>query len=132
MSFVDWPGELRVGVPPIDSDHEELVATLNELHEVLASGGGRDGADLLLRFIRLARDHFGREEAFMAGHHYPAAAEHAREHVELLTVLSFLLDAMREAQAPLDAGALAHIRQWLCGHIENSDAALAHFVLRKG
>ena len=132
MNFVEWPGDMRVGIPQIDADHEGLVETLNDLHEVLSSGaGGRDGADLLLRFIRLSKEHFRREEEIMAEHGYPALAEHEREHGELMTVLSFLLDAVRTEQAMLEAGTLDYIRRWLCGHIENSDAALAAFILRR-
>lgn len=132
MSFVDWPGNLPVGVPAIDADHEALVRILNDLHEIVVTGsGGRDGADLLLRFVRRARNHFRREEDLMAAHGYPATAAHRQEHAELLTVLSFLLDAVRTGQAMLDADALDYLRRWLCGHIENSDTAVAHFLLRR-
>ncbi|HYD68373.1 bacteriohemerythrin [Azospirillum sp.] len=132
MSYVDWPGQLPLGVPELDEDHRELVDTLNGLHDTLAAGTcGRDAASLLLRFVRLAREHFGREEALMAERGYPAAAEHGREHGELLSVLSFMLDAVRTGQAGLDERTLDHVRRWLCGHIENSDAALARFLVRR-
>ena len=131
MSYLEWPGGLPHGVPEMDEDHRALVETLNDLHETLAAAYGRDAASLLLRFVRLAREHFGREEALMADRGYPAAAEHGREHGELLSVLSFMLDAVRTGQAGLDGHALDHVRRWLCGHIETSDAALANFLVRR-
>ncbi|HYF88331.1 bacteriohemerythrin [Azospirillum sp.] len=133
MSYVDWPGELALGIPAMDEDHRHLVETLNELREtLLVAPSRRDAAGLLLQFVRIAREHFGREEALMAERGYPAAIEHGHEHGELMAVLSFMLDAVRTGQANLDSDTLDHVRRWLCGHIENSDASLASFLVRHG
>jgi len=131
VSFIDWPGELRIGVAELDREHEQLVRIINDLHDVASSAQhGRDVAGVLLDLVRHTREHFQHEEAFMARCAYSAAAEHAREHGELLVIFSHLLGAMSAEKARLDPDTLEYIRRWLCSHIENSDAALARFALR--
>ena len=42
MSLILWKDEFSVGVDEVDHEHRELVALINQLHDDMSEGAGRD------------------------------------------------------------------------------------------
>lgn len=43
--FIEWTGELSVGIEEIDEQHKVLVDLINEIHEVIHQRRGSDVAN---------------------------------------------------------------------------------------
>lgn len=42
MTYITWNNELSVGNAFIDKDHHKLIDFINELHDAMAQGKGKD------------------------------------------------------------------------------------------
>ena len=42
MALLSWTEELRTGIDIIDSQHKELIAKVNALHEAMKVGKGKE------------------------------------------------------------------------------------------
>lgn len=123
--MLTWSSEYETGVQSIDSDHRQLVRSLNELEKAIAEGQGSARIGSLLSFLeKYAAEHFTREEACMHRHQCPVAAVNKAAHGQFLA--KFEAARQRVAQAPA-AGALVAIQthrelcDWMVNHILRVD-----------
>ncbi|MGB9912684.1 MAG: hemerythrin, partial [Candidatus Kapaibacteriota bacterium] len=42
MAFIEWNDNYSVGVSIIDNQHKQLIRIINELHEGMGTGKGKD------------------------------------------------------------------------------------------
>ena len=77
---LQWTSTLAVGVPELDSQHQELFRRIDRLLDAVLRQD-RSEAGRLLEFLGgYVRDHFAAEERLMAEVSYPDAERHVREH----------------------------------------------------
>ena len=78
---VPWSDALNIGIPEIDSQHQGLVDTINELWEaIVRKAEESDVARILDELQRYVVSHFTAEEALMRVQGYPRFEEHREEH----------------------------------------------------
>lgn len=123
---------LFLGIPPIDRQHGELVAMINETQEILEQE--RDGNDLvqiLNRLNALCIEHFTTEEGLMREADYPGLSQHKQMHDGSLE-RAFDFDSARLGRDP-QAGRdlLQLLRDWLLAHI-HADREMAGFLKARG
>jgi hemerythrin len=134
MPFIAWSDRLSVGVEPVDADHKQLIAMINELYDGIVAGRSKEiVGGILDRLVEYTEFHFAREEEFFARTGYPDAAIHTREHNELRVWAL-------KAQAQFRDGALAapslevmnYLKDWLFDHILGSDMSFGPHLNAKG
>lgn len=121
MPQLQWTDALALGLPEMDSTHQEFVALLAQVVNA------PDDALLPLwrELVAHTDDHFAREDRWMQSTGFAASNCHSNQHQVVLQVL-------REGDKRGSAGELAVVRQmadelgsWFPMHAQAMDAALA-------
>lgn len=126
MAYFAWTDELKVGNAFIDSDHQKLIKLINELHEAMALGRGKEVlGKTLSELIRYTQEHFKREEEHMQRAAYADYAAHKQEHDKLIKEAVALQTKFNGGNGMLSVQVSAFLRDWLVGHIMKVDKKLA-------
>ncbi len=129
MPFIEWNEKLTIGHAQIDSQHQQLVRMVNELHDAMAAGKGRDLLKPLLdRLVQYTRTHFAAEESFMQQSRYPDYAEHKGQHETLTRQVVELKQQFDAGSKHLSIDVMNFLRRWLQDHIMNSDRKVAQHI----
>ena len=143
MDFIPWSDDYLTGVAEVDADHRRLFALVNRLHARVrgAAEGAGDGVDepapgltdpvatALAALADYVEYHFAREEEVMENAGYPDLIAHMNRHRNLARTVRSLVTMHAENPAqPLGDDVLAFLKDWLTGHIIESDMAYVPFV----
>lgn len=125
MSLLQWRDEYSVGVPSVDHEHQELIATINRLHDAMRTSADHDRVvDALCDIFAQISAHFALEEKIMRDAHYSAYPEHKLDHETLLDELRDIMDSVDE-QGRYDEGELSQdLDRWFSDHFRTHDAKL--------
>lgn len=134
MALVAWSEQLSVGVVSIDEQHKKLVSLLNQLHDGMLSGKGRDALGAVLKgLIDYTRTHFKYEEDLFARTGYPDAASHKRDHTDLVQrVIEIQQKYNTSGPSALTIPVMNFLKDWLTNHIQGSDRRYAPHLSAKG
>jgi len=124
--MIQWNETLATGHAMVDTDHKQLIDSLNQLEDSLRDGAGKENIGKLLDFLnRYTRDHFAREEAHMKKIGCPAYNENCREHTLLISRLDVWLERLqRGTSITLVLEVHREIANWIRGHILKTDCKL--------
>jgi len=132
MAIAKWSDELTTGVFEVDNQHKQLIKMINDLHEALSQGKGKDITEEAINFLsNYVAEHFQAEEKLMLKHGYVGFVAHKREHEKF--IMDFT-DLVKEYYSTGSASFFAitlqkSIVQWLVNHIMKVDKAMAKFVI---
>ncbi len=134
MALIEWSEQLSVHVVDFDSDHQRLIAILNNLWEASEERRGHEVIEAILAdLVEYTRTHFAREEDMFARWDYPGAALHKQAHARLLATAGDLLDKFRADRSETVADEVFEfLRDWLVKHILGDDALYANFFRNLG
>lgn len=130
--LIVWGDQLKVGLPLIDNQHEQLIALANQLYLAMKAQRGREVLNQL--FVDLANYtiwHFDTEEKLMLENGFPNAAAHFHEHAELKRTVSELGKKAKHKQLEVTLETMNFLRDWLSRHINHTDRRLAEFIIAK-
>ena len=126
-----WEENMKVGVPVIDEQHEELFLQFEKLSKAVIEGGGSEGIGKLLSYLKeYAVSHFTNEENLMALYKYPGIEEQRKQHAifkgYVNTLEEMLMKAVptREIAIKIDATLV----RYFINHVRNLDAKMADFI----
>lgn len=133
MPLFQWNDTFSVSVSLFDGQHKELIAIINKLYDAMKEGKGKTVLrDIFRDLISYTVMHFSAEENLMQQHHYPARIEHMEQHRQLT-------DKVKELQSKFDDGnmfvtieVLEFLKNWLTGHIMETDKKYSLFFNEKG
>jgi hemerythrin len=128
-----WSDTYSVKIGIIDMQHKNLVNILNELHQAMVSGQGKQYLGKVLSdLIKYTQVHFKTEESFMQSHQYPEYTYHQSEHDHLTrTVLDFQGKFQRN-EVGLTIELMEFLKDWLVKHILGSDKKYGPFLNAHG
>ncbi len=133
MSLIAWDDSLSVNVAEIDRQHQKLVAMINELHDAMKSGKGKDVMGKILSgLISYTDTHFKAEENYFVQFKYPDAASHIKEHVAFVKKVSDFQHDFEAGRLTVSIDTLYFLRDWLQGHIKGTDKKYSSFFHEKG
>lgn len=133
MSFFTWKDEYSVRIREIDDQHKKLVAMINELHQALATGKGRDVlGNILQQLIDYTRYHFSSEERLMEKYDYPGYVEHKEIHARLTDKVLELQKEFESSDVKRSIEVARFLQDWLNKHILQTDKAFGPFLTKKG
>jgi len=122
-----------VQVSRFDREHQMLFQTVNELHEALSKGQGKDVVGKVLdRLLDYTASHFVAEEAAMEKSGFPGLGSHRAEHRALVEqVLKFQND-FQLGKVGVAAALMPFLQNWLHDHIMQTDKKYGPFLNEKG
>jgi hemerythrin len=122
MPIMSWNSSLATGIPSIDSQHQQLVAYVNELYDAMTQKKGREVTGKILnQLVDYTVKHFAHEEKWFAKAGYPDTAAHVKEHVDLTNQVKTFGAAFASGKATVDSDLMNFLRSWLMNHIMKSD-----------
>lgn len=128
-----WSDTYSVKIGIIDAQHKNLVNIINELHQAMTTGHGKEELGTILStLIKYTQVHFKTEERFMESHQYPEYVQHKSEHDQLTqTVLDFQGKFQRN-ELGVTIEVMGFLKDWLINHILGSDKKYAPFLNARG
>jgi len=129
-SWIPFHDAHLVGVAEIDDQHRYLVRMVNELnHTLLAESTLGHAESRFDELIRYTAFHFQTEHRLMEKYAYPQQAAHDQEHAQLVGELRLIL---QKKSGEGDMLVLQKIKDWLIGHMHNSDRSLGQYLNQQG
>ncbi len=120
--FLEWSDDLSVGVPAMDQHHKKLIDLINQLHEAMRSGKGREGVGIALEELaKYVEYHFGAEEKLMKQHRCSGLHEQQEAHGQLIEKVNALRKDFASGQQGLGVEVLNLLKDWLVNHIQKKD-----------
>lgn len=128
MAFVDWSTGLSVSVEQIDSQHQRLIAILNELHAAMKLGHGNDSLVVIFdELLEYTKYHFGTEEKLFDQYGYPEKAAHTAQHQALTKTATELQAQFNSGKVLISTKVLEFLKGWVANHILQADKAYTEF-----
>jgi hemerythrin-like metal-binding protein len=122
MAFMNWDATYSVGIPSIDAEHQQLFAMVNELHDAMRAGKGKEAAPVILKKLQqYTVQHFSHEESFMKAAKYVGYPSHKVEHDKLVSQVDALMADFSKGKGTLTLDLLTFLHNWLKNHIMQSD-----------
>ncbi len=133
MALVTWNDNYSVQNAAMDKQHQHLFDLINELHDAMGKGKGKDILPKV--FVNLAtytQTHFADEEALLQKHSYPGLVVHKRLHADLITQVSELIKQFEAGDFSASQKTRDFLKQWLMDHIQEQDKKYGVFLNQKG
>jgi hemerythrin len=133
MSLLEWNESYSVKVTSFDQQHQTLFKSINELHEALRAGRGKDlVGKILQRLIDYTASHFAKEEAVLEKNGYPELATHRAGHRALVNEVLKLQKDYEAGNLGVAVKLMQFLQKWLSDHIQNTDKRYGSFLNEKG
>jgi hemerythrin len=131
MVPVIWNRQLSVEVQEFDEQHEQLIGSINELHQGLETGSGKEAqAKAFREIVAKTSAHFRAEEKLLRSHGYPALADQRQSHALFEKEVKNLFSQFK--RGGLVATSLLSFLKRLEHHIQGDDRECARFLNHKG
>lgn len=129
MGLIKWDQSLSVGVKEIDLQHQKLIDMVNQLHQAMSSGQGKELLSrLLAALVNYTKVHFQTEERLMQKASYPHYAEHKKEHDTLTAKAVDLKNRFDTGQNMITLQVMNFLSDWLKHHILGTDKKYTPFL----
>lgn len=129
VELIKLEDDLRLNIPEIDSQHEELIELVNGLHLALVGGADKAARDgFLSKLLERTRSHCAYEEELMSLYDYPGHEAHKSEHDRLTQNLVDLVARYQRGELLLSIAVVMELKCWATIHIEKSDLPLGAFL----
>ena len=133
MAFIKWDDSYSVKVTEIDMQHQKLVAMINELHDAMKDGRGKEViGKLIIDLIGYTATHFKTEEKYFDQFGYPETDSHKKEHAAFVQKISEFKDGFEKGQLSLTIDVMNFLMDWLLKHIKGADMQYSRFFNSKG
>lgn len=133
MALLNWSDNYSVGVKEIDSQHKKLVELINNLHDGMKQGKGKEILGTVLNELAsYTVYHFGFEEKLFDKYGYPETIVHKRQHADLVAQVKKLVESYNNGGSVLSMDLMNFLKDWLTQHIAGSDKKYTAFLNSKG
>lgn len=128
MPFIEWSEKLSVMVPLFDEQHKKLIAIINELHDAMDTGCGREVlGELFDKLIDYTVYHFETERKALDFHEFPKLAEHMAAHKGFTDKVLDLKRRFEAKEILISIDLSEFLQSWLVDHIMGADKAYGIF-----
>ena len=134
MAIYEWCDMLETGIPVVDEQHNAVLRMLNDLHERLDLGKGKEeigrAMDSLMSYTT---NHHETEEKLMQEQGFPELPAHRSEHLALRQNAAFFQECWMKTPDSVCSMELVRLfREWFIYHIKNTDFRYVEFLKVKG
>ena len=128
-----WDDSFSVNIGVVDAEHKNLVSMVNELHQAMGQGIGKDKLGRILsKLIEYTQVHFETEERLMQSHAYPDFLAHRSEHQKLTSTVIDFQRRFLANEVGLTLEVMEFLKDWLRTHILRSDKKYSPFLNAQG
>lgn len=133
MPLVAWSQRYSVNIKEMDEQHKVLIGMINDLHDALKKGEGRQvTSGILQKMIEYAAMHFSLEERYMIKYDYPDFSSHKKKHTAFVEkVLGFQRD-LNGGSVTVSLEVMKFLMEWLLEHIRHTDMKYSPFFNERG
>jgi len=133
MALFNWNDNLNVSNKLFDSQHKQLFDLINQLHDAMLVGKGKEVMDTVLKaLLNYTKTHFADEERVLKLHKYPDCERQIKEHQLFVQQILDLQKKQTEGNAAITQVTLNFLRDWLQKHISVEDKKYSQFLSAKG
>jgi hemerythrin len=133
VTLIQWDNRLAFNIAEIDSQHQKLVAMVNDLNTAMQQGKGKDVVGRILDgLVSYTQYHFDAEEKLMDQHGYPESPTHKTEHVAFVKKVGDFKGEYDRGKLGLSIGVMTFLSDWLKGHIMVTDKHYVPHLVAKG
>lgn len=133
MPLIHWNNSLSVNIKQIDSQHESLIRTINELHDAMSSGKGIEVVGKIIAQLQeYAKTHFRTEENYFTLFKYPEAEAHKAEHKFFLGKVEQFRKDYQAKTIGLSLSVMDFLSDWFRKHVRETDKKYSTFFLQNG
>ena len=125
MQLIKWSDKFATGIPGIDSEHEELINSINSFYIKQSQDSDKyELGNILNNIYGSIHAHFMLEERLMQKHGYDEYEEHKNDHAHLLDdIRDITMDL--EQTSELDEQKLKiKLNDWFMNHFKTYDSRL--------
>jgi hemerythrin len=130
-----WSPALETGYGVIDTQHKELIKTINDLMNACQQNHAIDEVNKAVDFLLFyTKWHFRNEEELQQKSNYPDCVNHHKYHEEFVNVVANLATELKQSgPTPAIVGKLVHsVGDWLVHHIQQQDTKVATHLKQAG
>lgn len=134
MSILTWNDQLMVGIDSVDDQHQQLVALINRLDEVVTLGAEEQTiVNTVNELVDYTVYHFQHEEQLMQkpGYNAEMFAKHREQHREFVEKMLHVQAEVKIDVSIISKDLLDYLVDWLCHHTLKTDKVMA-ISLTKG
>lgn len=133
MALLTWSDMYSVKVTDFDNQHKKLIDLINQLHDAMKAGKGKEAAGQVLNaLVEYTQKHFAAEEGLMKLHAYPEYESHKKEHNTLVLQVLEFRKKFEASDVALSVEMLNFLRDWLLKHIQGVDKRYGPYFNAKG
>ena len=133
MPLVEWNDSYSVQNAVMDKQHQKLFDLLNNLHEAMGQGKGKEALPVVLAsLVQYTKTHFADEEALLQKHNYPDLVTQKKEHAALIAQIADLQQQFQSEDFSTGMKTRDFLRRWLVDHIKGHDQKYGIFLSQKG
>lgn len=129
MPLAVWNDSYKTNNSKVDSQHRELFKMMEDLHDAIVEGKGKDVlTPTLEKLIRYTEEHFSEEESLMRDVDYPARERHRLKHYTLTKEVNGIAEKYERGEYVLTITLANFLTNWWRHHIQAEDKALIKYV----
>jgi len=131
MAMLTWNDSFSVQVEELDNQHKRLINLINQLHDAMIEGKGRNIlASILDELVDYTQTHFTAEEVMMKKCDFPGLAEHKKAHEELTQQVKDFQERYNKGQVSVSVELLNFLHDWLVNHVLSMDKRYAPYLAK--
>ncbi len=131
---VEWDDSFSVSVNQMDSQHKKWIGYINDLHNAIINGKGRDVLqNVLNKMLDYSKEHLATEEGFLKKTKYPEFEQHKKIHDNFVKWVKEIIDDFSKTKkANLSLDIMDRMKNWLTNHIKTVDKKYSDHLNKHG
>lgn len=130
---MEWSDALSVGIGEIDFQHKKLIVLINNLHDAVLAGKGKQGLEKTLQELAgYAVTHFKFEEDYMQKFSYPMYRSHKEKHDAFVQKVTDFHKDYENNRIALNLAVMNFMKEWVTGHIQGEDKGYVGTFIQGG
>jgi hemerythrin len=132
MALIAWNDTYSVKVKEMDDQHKKLIDMINDLHDAMKVGKGKEVIGKVLNgLMDYTRRHFTAEENLMKIHGYPGYEDQRKAHNILVNQVEDLRKKFTDGGVQSQQ-VITFLKDWLMNHIKGMDQKYGAHLNSKG
>lgn len=129
MALIEWNEKYSVHIKEFDDHHRKLVQLINELHEAMRTGSGKEVLEKIINeLVDYTSFHFSAEEKYLQKYEFPHFSRHKNEHVNFVAKVGEFQRNYSAGKVLLTMDINSFLKDWLLNHIMISDKEYSPFL----
>lgn len=133
MALVTWDDKYNTGIKDIDTQHQGMVDTMNELSDGMRKGKEKEILTTIAdKLVKYSEVHFFDEELYMKSNKFPGLEEHIVQHKAFIKKVHEFRDKFNLQSYFTSLEIMDFLKKWFMNHILETDMEYTSFLKKKG